>query len=215
MNKKQDIRYDEFGEEILYEIRHNLNWWDSLVFGTMFLFGSLLVYGSVSDFFAMTEKYSMDTPIFVVFFGFSLCWVGIYNLLYTRKNRIYITNQGIGFERRKWFRMQKGFFGFGEVGFRIVLLSTGLCPVSPPSIITIFPLGNIKSKYVPFWQLKSYCHIFLTFWNNYISPKLYNETTEQCYLHDFLIKKTKEALESQGIDANSLPYDLEKQFHMQ
>lgn len=67
---------------------------------------------------------------------------------------------------------------------------------------------------MPFWQLKSYCHIFLTFWNNYISPKLYNEITEQCYLHDFLIKKTKEALESQGIDANSLPYDLEKQFHM-
>lgn len=212
MNKKQDIRYDEFGEEILYEIRHNLSWWDSLVFGTMFLFGIIIVYAGIEDF--VLERIDIVFFITLMLFGIPFVFLSLFQLLYAHKNRIYITNQGIGFERRNWFRMQKGFFKFGEVGFRLVLLSTGLCPVSPPSIITIFPLGNIKSKYVPFWQLKSYCHIFLTFWNNYISPKLYNETTEQCYLHDFLIKKTKEALESQGIDTNSLPYDLEKQFHM-
>ncbi|WP_276891058.1 hypothetical protein [Helicobacter japonicus] len=212
MNKKQDIRYDEFGEEILYEIRHNLSWWDSLVFGTMFLFGIIIVYAGIEDF--VLERIDIVFFITLMLFGIPFVFLSLFQLLYAHKNRIYITNQGIGFERRNWFRMQKGFFKFGEVGFRLVLLSTGLCPVSPPSIITIFPLGNIKSKYVPFWQLKSYCHIFLTFWNNYISPKLYNEITEQCYLHDFLIKKTKEALESQGIDTNSLPYDLEKQFHM-
>lgn len=102
----------------MYEIRHNLSWWDSLVFGIMSLFGSLLAYGSVSDFSVMAEKCSIDTPIVVGFFGFSLCWVGIYNLFYTRKNKIYITNQGIGFERRNWFKMQKGFFKFflGGVG---------------------------------------------------------------------------------------------------
>lgn len=211
MNKKQDIRYDEFGEEILYEIRHNLNWWDYVMFSIFFPFSCLVVYAGLE--LTLLEKnmgYLILPLVFLI-----VCMLLLHDIFYKRKNRFYITNQGIGFERRKWFRMQKGFFGFGEVGFRIVLLSTGLCPVSPPSIITIFPLGNIKSKYVPFWQLKSYCHIFLTFWNNYISPKLYDEITEQCYLHDFLIKKTKEALESQGIDANSLPYDLEKQFHMQ
>lgn len=213
MNEKQDIRYDEFGEEILYEIRHNLSWWDYLVFGTMFLFGIIIVYAGIEDF--VLERIDIVFFITLMLFGIPFVFLSLFQLLYARKNRIYITNQGIGFERRNWFRMQKGFFKFGEVGFRLVLLSTGLCPVSPPSMITIFPLGNIKSKYVPFWQLKSYCHIFLTFWNNYISPKLYDEITEQCYLHDFLIKKTKEALESQGIDANSLPYDLEKQFHMQ
>ena len=212
MNKKQDIRYDEFGEEILYEIRHNLSWWDSLVFGTMFLFGIIIVYAGIEDF--VLERIDIVFFITLMLFGIPFVFLSLFQLLYAHKNRIYITNQGIGFERRNWFRMQKGFFKFGEVGFRLVLLSTGLCPVSPPSMITIFPLGNIKSKYVPFWQLKSYCQIFLTFWNGYVSPKLYNEITEQCYLHDFLIKKTKEALESQGIDTNSLPYDLEKQFHM-
>lgn len=187
MNKKQDIRYDEFGEEILYEIRHNLNWWDYVMFSIFFPFSCLVVYAGLE--LTLLEKnmgYLILPLVFLI-----VCMLLLHDIFYKRKNRFYITNQGIGFERRKWFRMQKGFFGFGEVGFRIVLLSTGLCPVSPPSIITIFPLGNIKSKYVPFWQLKSYCHIFLTFWNNYISPKLYDEITEQCYLHDFFIKKNQ------------------------
>lgn len=54
----------------MYEIRHNLSWWDSLVFGIMSLFGSLLAYGSVSDFSVMAEKCSIDTPIVVGFLWF-------------------------------------------------------------------------------------------------------------------------------------------------
>lgn len=42
--------------------------------------------------------------------------------------------------------------------------------------------------------------------NKMINPK------GKSYLNSFLVKKTKEALESKGINIKSLPYVLEKQF---
>lgn len=90
--------------------------------------------------------------------------------------------------------------------------SLGLFPAIPPSLISIFPLGAIKGKLFFIGQLKPYCTIVLVAWDTYLSPKLYNTITQQDYLHEFLLKKTKEALESQGVDVNSLPYDLDKQF---
>ena len=41
MKEKQDIRYDEFGEEILYEIRHNVFILDWISYILIFLFSLL------------------------------------------------------------------------------------------------------------------------------------------------------------------------------
>ncbi len=210
MNEKQDIRVDEFGEEILYEIRHNPTWWDYLMYFMILFLGIAMVYVGIEAFlFNEIEKPFLITSLIL---GIPFTLLSSYRLFYTRKNRFYVTNNGIGFERRKWFRMQKGFFKFGEAGAIRTLGSTGILPATSPSLIIIFPLGNLKKKYFASWQLKPYYNISLTAWDIYISPKLYNEITEQCYLHDFLIKKTKEALKAQGANIDTLCYDLDKQF---
>lgn len=49
-------------------------------------------------------------------------------------------------------------------------------------------------------------------WQTYTSYKFYNEITEESYLKDFLVKKTKESLEAKSIDTETLCYDLRKQF---
>ena len=54
--------------------------------------------------------------VILLIFGIPATLIGFHCLFYAHKNRFYVTTQGIGFERRKWFRMQKGFFKFGEVG---------------------------------------------------------------------------------------------------
>lgn len=101
---------------------------------------------------------------------------------------------------------------FGEVGFQIILAPTGLCPITPISRITIFPLWNNKGLIFLIWQLKPLYSLSLMTWNTYISPRLYNDITEQSYVKNFLIKKTKEALEAQGVNIDTLCYDLGKQF---
>ena len=202
---KDNIKLDSNGEEIVYEVRHNATWWDFLVFGAIFLFGIAIVCGTI------IQQAFLDDWLLLLLFGGIPIILSTHHIFYIRKNKIYITHQGIGFEHRKWFRMQKGFFKFGEVG--IVMADTiALSPITPLTFITIFPIGNIKKKCFFHWQLKPYCIIRLMAWNAYLSPKLYNTITQQDYLHEFLLKKTKEALESQGVDVNSLPYDLQKQF---
>ena len=79
----------------------------------------------------------------------------------------------------------------------------------------VFPLGYAKSNLVNLSPLVKYKNIHLVFivaWDAYISDKLYDKTTEQSYLKEFLITKTKESLTSKGIDIDSLPYNLENQF---
>lgn len=205
---KDKIRLDSNGDEIIYEIWHNLTWWDYIVLGFLFILTLLIGIAGIEALCAN------KTAIFIcsVLFG----WIGFifssYDLFYIRKNRFYITTQGIGFERRKWFRMQRGFYRFGEVGVIETSTSLGLYPANPPSFISVFPLGAIKSKFFLVWQLKPYCVIPLIAWNCYLSQKIYNKAIDAYHLHDFLIKKTKEALRAKGIDTESLPYDLEKQF---
>ena len=205
---KDEVRLDSNGDEIMYEAKHNLTWWDYIMYSLFFLIGIGTTYSGIESF--LSNEIAEATIMSIL--GIPFILFSLYPVFYARKNRFYITTQGIGFERRKWFRMQKGFFKFGEVGATRIICFTGSCPIIPPNVITIFPLGNIKRKqYIP-WLLKPYCIFYLVIWNIYISPKIYNSVLDEHYLHNFLIKKTKEALESKGIDTNSLCYDLEKQF---
>ena len=207
---KDEVRFDENGDEIMYEAKHNPSWWDYFLMSVFFMFGIIIVYDGIESF--LSNEIDRSLFITLLVFGIPSALLSFYYIFYARKNRFYITTQGIGFERRKWFRMQKGFFKFGEVGFLILLVPTGLCPITPINKITIFPLGNRKGRFVFNWQLNLLCSLSLMAWNTYVSPKLYNEITEQSYLRDFLIKKTKETLESKGIDTETLCYDLKKQF---
>lgn len=205
-----NIKIDSNGDEIVYEVRHKLSWWDYIMYFIILFLGIAMVYVGIEAFlFNEIEKPFLITSLIL---GIPFTLLSSYRLFYTRKNRFYVTNSGIGFERRKWFRMQKGFFKFGEVGAIRTLGSTGTLPVTSPSLIIIFPLGNLKKKYFASWQLKPYYNISLTAWDIYISPKLYNEITEQSYLKNFLIKKTKEALKARGANIDTLCYDLDKQF---
>ena len=206
---KESKRLDSNGNEIVWEIRNNPNWWDYLVLGIMLFFGIGMV-DVAKDF--LFDKIDVASFVILLILGIPFIIMSLYYSFYARKNRIYITNQGIYFEYKNYFRIQKGFFKFGEVGIAIAVANTVLCPITPPKSITIFPIGNLKKKYFFHWQLKPYCIVRLMAWDVYFSPKLYDKITERCYLHEFLVKKTKEALESQGIDIASLPYDLQKQF---
>ena len=206
---KESKKLDSNCDEIVYEIRNNPSWWDYFVLFVMLFFGIVMV-DVTKDF--LFDKIDVASFVILLILGISFIIMSLYYSFYARKNRIYITNQGIYFEYRNYFRMQKRFFKFGEVGVAIAVANTVLCPITPPKFITIFPIGNLKKKYFFHWQLKPYCIVRLMAWNVYISPKLYDKITERCYLHEFLVKKTKETLESKGIDTKTLPYDLQKQF---
>ena len=212
LSDTESKKLDSNGDEIVFEVKHNLSWWDYVVIGLLFIF--TLIIGIIGIEALCANKTDISTFIFSVLFGWTGFIFSSYYLFYTRKNRFYITTQGIGFERRHWFRMQRGFFKFGEVGIIEISNSLGLYPAKPPSFIGIFPLGAIKSKYFFIWQLKPYCVVPLIAWNNYLSPKIYDDITDRTYLHEYLIKKTKEALQAKGIDTETLCYDLDKQFEI-
>ncbi|EFB7094036.1 hypothetical protein H7W66_000891 [Campylobacter coli] len=210
LKNNNEVRLDSNGDEIVFEIWHNPTWWDYFLMSVFFVFGIAMIYWGIKDF--LSNEIDKSLFITLLVFGIPIVLLSFYCLFYARKNRFYITTQGIGFERRKWFRMQKGFFKFGEVGFQIVLAPTGLCPITPINKIIIFPLGNHKGRIILTWQLNPLYSLSLMAWKTYISPKLYNEITEQSYLKDFLIKKNKEALKAQGVNTDILCYDLDKQF---
>ncbi|WP_407918858.1 hypothetical protein [Helicobacter didelphidarum] len=208
---KDKIKRDSHGDEIVYEVRHNPNWWDYIMYFMMLFFGIAMAYGSTES-LLFNEEIDKSLPIAALAFGIMITLMCSYRLFYVRKNRFYVTTRGIGFERRHWFRMQKGFYRFGEAGAIRHIGSTLNFPVTPPNLIIIFPLGNRKRKYYASWQLKPYCNISLTAWDIYVSQKIYNKASDTYHQHDFLIKKTKEALEAKGIDTKTLCYDLDKQF---
>lgn len=72
-----------------------------------FIFGVGMVYIGIEEF--LLNK--IDQPLFltILIFGIPLLLMSFYYMFYARKNRFYITTQGIGFERRHWFVMQKDF----------------------------------------------------------------------------------------------------------
>lgn len=200
MNKKQDIRYDEFGEEILYEIRHNLSWWDYVMFSIFFPFSCLLVY------IGLSMENIADIVFVLISLTFSI-WL-LHDLFYKRKNRFYVTNSGIGFEHRHWFVIQKRFFRFGEVGIIQCIGSRKIFYAQPVSFI-LFPLQTqVLSKWYGY-VIKSkikYKIVVISTGESIVSPKIYNEISERIFLKDFIMQKTKESLKSQNIKIESFEH---------
>lgn len=192
--------------EIVFEIKHNLIWWNYCGFIFCILIGIIMVFAAINtinDYDKLSEKIVV---LCFLLLGIFLICLPLKDIFYQTKNRFYITDKGIGFERRNWFKMQKRFFIFGEIGVTIGS-SSSLNIFSSTYFFYIFPLGHkgvdFKNRY--FFSISS--------WNKtYLSPKIYNEITEQSFLYDFLVQKTKESLISKDIDIDSLPYNLENQF---
>ena len=179
---KDKVRFDENGDEIMYEERHNVYILDTIFQVFLFLFSVMLL----CVVFYPSEDVIINSLIFLL--GF--CGVMRYSniLFYRRKNRIYITTQGIGFERRKWFRMQKGFFKFGEVG--LVVFDFGITNEND-EVFIIYPIGsNPPKRFNLFSSPKK--HQKITIQTSICKDKIYDFVT-------FIRQKTKETLESQGI----------------
>ncbi|TLD88725.1 MULTISPECIES: hypothetical protein [Helicobacter] len=207
MNEKQDIRYDEFGEEILYEIRHNvfiLDWISYILIFLVSLFILIVFPIMISKIFAdenpilvlIAVFYSPKSwLIFLLYIAIFYSVIDAYRqVFYYRKNKIYITNQGIGFERRNWFRIQKGFFRFGEVG--LVKYYTPRPFLERSNCFVYYFLNHqAPSKNYRYFNLifmpKHYHKVFLC--DEYMT----NQEREK--LLNFIRQKTKEALEFQGI----------------
>lgn len=203
---KDNIKLDSNGDEIVYEVRHKLIWLNYIVSVFLSLLGSLLTLGILGVMFDGEIGFNFVSAFFLLI-GFVMVLFPLKGIFYQNKNRFYITHQGIGFERRKWFRMQKRFFKFGEVGVIVRAAAYVAFIAGNTYFFNIFPLGHKRLHF------KGRYFFSVNFWNvYYLSPKLYDKITERCYLHEFLVKKTKEALESQGIDTKILPYNLDKQF---
>ena len=189
---KDEVRFDENGDEIMYEAKHNLTWWDYIMHSIMFLVGILTIYGGIDNF--LSNKIDGVFFIMLLIFGVPCICVSLHFLVYVRKNRFYVTNNGIGFECRKWFRLQKRFFKFGEVGVAVNSLPALLYLDSSTEIFMFCPIHlTIKPVFLPRLRDKNYKH--------YIFSKVLTELYRDDIIAilNFIRQKTKEALESKGI----------------
>ena len=190
----KEIKLDSHGDEIVYEVKHKLSLWDCFMFNVMLFFGVIMIYGGIRDFLLANK---MDGVMFVMLsiLGILFTLVGFYRLFYMRKNRFYVTNNGIGFEYRHWFVMQKGFFRFGEVG---LVLSYFSAPAYFDTATHIFMIHSIGITYkhmalVRFRDKNYKRYIFCK-----VMTELYRDDIKE--IITFMRQKTKEALESQGIE---------------
>lgn len=147
---KGEVRLDSHGDEIVYEVRHRLGIQDTIQYIIMFMFGIALVYVGIRG-FVLADR--MDGVMFAMLLGIPCVFSSFYRLFYARKNRFYVTNNGIGFEYRHWFRIQKGFFRFGEVGIFVYYLSPPLHFDTSKNIFIIYSI-NITYKPLIFSRLR-------------------------------------------------------------
>ena len=101
---KDNIKLDTHGDEIMYNVKHRLNISDTIQYIIMFMFGIALVYVGIRG-FVLADR--MDGVMFAMLLGIPCVFSSFYRLFYARKNRFYVTNNGIGFEYRHWFVMQR------------------------------------------------------------------------------------------------------------
>lgn len=93
---KDNIKLDSHGDEIVYEVRHRLGISDTIQYIIMFMFGIMIVYAGIKAF--VLQK--IDIVIISMLLGIPCVFSSFYRLFYMRKNRFYVTNNGIGFEYR-------------------------------------------------------------------------------------------------------------------
>ncbi|GAB0173976.1 hypothetical protein NHP164001_19980 [Helicobacter trogontum] len=201
---KYNIKLDSHGDEIVYEARHHLTWWDYFMFSVFFPFSCMLVYTEL-ELFRIHQHIAFIILALIFLTGPILL---LHDVFYTRKNRFYITTQGIGFERRKWFRIQKKFFRFGEVGM-IEYCGSHKLFYAQPVVFSLYPLQTqVLNKwygYVIKSKVKYRVVVFMVELS-ILSPKLYNEITGQSFLKDFIIQKTKESCKNQNIEIKSFTH---------
>ncbi|WP_394966521.1 hypothetical protein [uncultured Helicobacter sp.] len=190
---KVSIKLDSHGDEIMYEVRHRLGISDTIQYIIMFMFGIMLVYVGIRG-FVLADR--MDGVMFAMLLGIPCGLSSFYRLFYARKNRFYITNNGIGFEYRHWFRIQKGFFRFGEVGIFVYYLSPPLHFDTSKNIFIIYSI-NITYKLMIFSRLRDKNYKYYIFCKVFTNNFYYHDIKE---IITFMRQKTKEALESQGIE---------------
>lgn len=204
LKNNNEVRLDSNGDEIVYELRHNLSWWDYFMFSIFFPFGCLATYAGLE--LALTEKHISYIIFALMFLIFSI-WL-LHDIFYKYKNRFYVTNNGIGFERRKWFRMQKRFFKFGEVGIIQGIGSRKIFYAQPYPFI-LFPLQTqVLSKWYGY-VIKSkikYKIVVMSIGESILSPKIYNEISERIFLKDFIMQKTQESCKNQNIEIKSFTH---------
>ncbi|WP_299548732.1 hypothetical protein [uncultured Helicobacter sp.] len=170
-------KLDSNGDEIVFEVKHDTSI-ETFYLYFLFLFGVFIL---ISLFINPSDDIVVNIFMFIVFFPITFYIAKM--LFYNRKNRIYVTNYGIGFERRHWFKMQKGFFRFGEVGLAIIRLGVG---VTSEEVFIFYPFNNKTPKRVPLFSPKNYYKIML------------QDADYSKVFFTFIRQKTKEALESQG-----------------
>lgn len=188
---KGEVRLDSHGDEIMYEVRHRLGIQDTIQYIIMFIFGIMIVYAGIKAF--VLQK--IDIVIISMILGIPCGLSSFYRLFYARKNRFYVTNNGIGFEYRHWFRMHKRFFKFGEVGLVLSYFSAPAYFDTATHIFMIHSIGiTYKHMALVRFRDKNYKHyIFCK-----VLTELYHDDIKAILV--FIRQKTKEALESQGIE---------------
>ena len=191
---KGEVRLDSHGDEIVYEVKHKLSLWDCFMFNVMLFFGVIMIYGGIRDFLLANK---MDGVMFVMLsiLGILFTLVGFYRLFYMRKNRFYVANNGIGFEYRHWFRMHKRFFKFGEVGLVLSYFPAPAYFDTSKEIFIIHPI-NITYKHMALVRFRDKNYKRYIFCK--VMTELYRDDIKE--IITFMRQKTKEALESQGIE---------------
>ncbi|EDO9587981.1 hypothetical protein GY404_001700 [Campylobacter coli] len=180
LSDTESKKLDSNSDEVVYEVRHNVYILDTIFQTLLLLFSMILLCIT----FNPSEDIIINLLIFLLGFWGVIHYSNI--LFYRRKNRFYITNSGIGFERRHWFRMQKRFFKFGEVGLAIFYFGV---TYQNAEIFILYPINSKPPKRL---NLLSKKYQKVTIQTTIYKDKMYNILT-------FIRQKTKEMLESKNI----------------
>jgi hypothetical protein len=199
-------------ENLIFEAKHEVSFLDYITL-------------SFFTFFGLSFLLALFIPPFEIkglLFGICMVVVSLilpfFHLLYWRKQRVYITTEGIGMDFRRYGRLHKRFFHFGEVGLSRFSIGYVRIPLSDPDKFIIHPLGAYThTKFggtlfkIPF--KKRICAATLTSMP-YFSPKVYDSLYEKSCLKEYVVRKTKEALRQKRGESflASLPYEIEEQF---
>lgn len=184
---QENIKLDSKGDEIVYEVKSKYYFFNTFTHIIILaLCVILLCIGVFTDVFTTL----LVKILWSIFFGFTI--YQIYNILFGMV-RFYVTNSGIGFERRKLFGIQKKFFKFGEVEVSI-------------GEYQVFVLYNHNEMFIAPFNAKGWYrrkNIYrLHFLNFYLKNdrKIYE-------IWDFIRTKSKIALESKGIDTQFISFN--------
>ncbi|WP_230197968.1 hypothetical protein, partial [Helicobacter cinaedi] len=184
---QENIKLDSKGDEIVYEVKSKYYFFNTFTHIIILaLCVILLCIGVFTDIFTTL----LVKILWSIFFGFTI--YQIYNILFGMV-RFYVTNSGIGFERRKLFGIQKKFFKFGEVEVSI-------------GEYQVFVLYNHNEMFIAPFNAKGWYrrkNIYrLHFLNFYLKNdrKIYE-------IWDFIRTKSKIALESKGIDTQFISFN--------